>query len=73
MELADLDKEYREMGHFSPAEKVKYCEDLVIRMRARLTDDYSDTSHIRALLIEMIEAAQKEIEMLEPERVKKEK
>lgn len=68
MKLSDLDKEYREMAHFSPSEKIRYCEDLVIRMRGRLSKDYSDTNHMRSLLLEMIEAAQLEIEMLDPER-----
>jgi hypothetical protein len=71
MKLKDLDKDYRKLSDKSPDEKIEYCEKLVSRMKARLSDDYSDTSNIRALIMEMIEAAEEEIAELKLKKGKK--
>ena len=61
MGLKELDKDYRKISDETPEEKINYCEKLIARMRSRLSDDYSDTSHIRALILEMIEAEEEEV------------
>lgn len=61
MGLKELDKDYRKISDKTPEEKINYCEQLIARMRSRLSDDYSDTTHIRTLILEMIEAAEEEI------------
>lgn len=71
MGLRELDKEYAEMAHFSSDEKIKYCEDLITRMRKRLSDDYSGTSNIHTLILEMIESAESEMQTLIIEKNKK--
>jgi hypothetical protein len=71
MPLNELDKEYREMEHFPADDKIKYCEDLIIRMRKRLEDNNPGT--IRTLITEMIESAENELQKLivEKNRVQK--
>lgn len=67
MGLKELDKDYRKISDKTPGEKINYCEQLIARMRSRLSDDYSDTTHIRTLILEMIEAAEEEIEEIKME------
>jgi hypothetical protein len=67
MALKDLDREYRSISNGTREERIEYCENLIKKMRARLTDDYTDTSQIRTLMLEMIESAQNEIENLTAE------
>ena len=67
MGLKELDKDYRKISDKTPQDKIDYCELLITRMRSRLSDDYSDTTHIRALILEMIEAAQEEIAAIKAE------
>jgi hypothetical protein len=71
MKLKDLDKDYRKISDKDPEEKIEYCEKLISRMRSRLSDDYSDTSHIRALILEMIEAAEEEIAEIKGKKKRK--
>ena len=73
MGLRELDKEYREMAHFSDTEKLQYCEDLITRMRKRLSSDDAITSNIRTLLMEMIESAEREMQMLIMDKHRKNK
>ncbi|MEO5641938.1 MAG: hypothetical protein ABIQ40_20520 [Bacteroidia bacterium] len=73
MELTELDKEYKEMQHFSTIEKMKYCEELITGMRSRLSDDFTDPNQIRSLVMEIIGAAEKEIKLLETEMKQVEK
>ena len=67
MGLKELDRDYRKISDKTPEEKINYCEQLITRMRSRLSDNYSDTNHIRALILEMIEAAEEEIAALKME------
>ena len=71
MGLKELDKEYRDLSDKSSTAQIDYCEKLIERLRGRLTDDYSDTNHIRALILEMIENAEKEIITLKGVKKKK--
>jgi hypothetical protein len=64
MGLRESDKEYQKISEGPIEERIEYCESLIRRMRNRLTDDNSDTNHIRTLMLEMIESAEKELETL---------
>lgn len=70
MGLMELDKEYRSICFGESIEKrVEYCEDLIRKMQDRLTDNHTSTNHMRSLLLEVIASANKEIEMLESEKL----
>jgi hypothetical protein len=62
MGLRESDKEYMKIGDGAIEERIEYCENLIRRMQNRLTD--KDTDQIRKLTLEMIESAEKELNML---------
>jgi hypothetical protein len=71
MKLKELDKDYRAISNGTYTERIEYCEKLIEQMKGRLTDNFKDTNHMRALILEMIEAAEKEIVSLKYDMNKK--
>lgn len=68
MGLRESDKEYMKICEGTIEDRVKYCENLISRMRNRLKDDNSNMNNIRTLMLEMIESAESELEMLRSAR-----
>jgi hypothetical protein len=68
MPLRDLDREYRGIINGTNEERMEYCENLIKKMQDRLAADFTGTSRMRSLILEMIESAEKEIELLRTER-----
>jgi hypothetical protein len=68
MALRDLDREYWSIVSRSYEERMEYCENLISRMRSRLASESADNSHIRLLMLEMIESAEREIKILNAEK-----
>lgn len=68
MGLRESDKEYMKISEGAIEERIEYCENLIRKMKSRLKEENSDTAHIRTLMREMIESAERELETLRSPR-----
>lgn len=68
MGLRESDKEYQKISEGTIEERIEYCENLIRRMQDRLKEEKSGTDHIRTLMQEMIESAERELATLRSPR-----